>query len=372
LKKRVTYIVSDIDKAIAYEWISLLLDKNKFNLSFILLNNSDSYLENFLIKNKIPLSRIQYNKGVFQTLISVYKYLKTNKPDIVNCNNREAEKFGITVAFLLGIKNRIYTRHSSTYNHLYHKKGVLIDKITNTLSTKIIAITENVKNVLIKLENVPESKIELLHHGFDLEMFANIKEEEVNELKKKYQIDTNKKYIGVISRLTWWKGYEYSIPAIGKIIEKHPEFHLLVANANGNNDEKIAIKKLINQHIPTSNYTEIVFENNLAALYQLLNYYVHVPFDAEVEAFGQTYVEALAAGIPSVFTLSGIAPEFIEDRNNALVVPFKNTNAIYDALEELINNDTLAKELIENGKKSVKQFNIQHYIQKLESIYSKM
>ncbi len=44
---------------------------------------------------------------------------------------------------------------------------------------------------------------------------------------------------------------------------------------------------------------------------------MHVTIGKHYEAFGQIYVEALAAGIPSVFTLTGIAPEIIEHEHNA-------------------------------------------------------
>jgi glycosyltransferase involved in cell wall biosynthesis len=96
-----------------------------------------------------------------------------------------------------------------------------------------------------------------------------------------------------------------------------------------------------------------------------------VPFDATVEAFGQTYVEALASGVPSVFTLSGIAPNFINHRKNAMVVKYKSAEEIYLALKELIDNPRLAKNLALNGIKDVEnEFTIEVMINKLESLYN--
>lgn len=373
MKKKVIYIISDIGKALAFEWISSYINKDKIDLSFVLLNNGDSFLENYFLEKGIKYKKIPHSHKYIKPISELYKYLKAEKPDIIHCHLRVAEKVGLTAAFLAGVRNRVYTRHSSTYNHLYHRKGVYVDHVTNTLATNIVAISDNVRNILMQMEGVSEKKIRLIHHGFDFDMFNNVSESEIEKVRKVHNIPTDKLIVGIIARYTRWKGYEYSIPAVGELMKKYPgKLHLLISNANGNHLEKEIIKNTIAQNIPASDVTEIAFENNLAALYKLLHIYIHVPFDSTVEAFGQTYVEALISGVPSVFTMSGIAPEFIVDKHNALVVPFKNTEKIVEACEQLLNSKELREKLIENGKKSVDMFTIKKYIEQLEDFYTSM
>lgn len=89
-----------------------------------------------------------------------------------------------------------------------------------------------------------------------------------------------------------------------------------------------------------------------------------------VEAYGQVYVEALAAGIPSIFTLSGIARDFIENEKNAMVVPFKNSQDILSALEKLHSNESLKNKLIETGRKDVvKLFSFEKSLEQLYQLY---
>ena len=123
--------------------------------------------------------------------------------------------------------------------------------------------------------------------------------------------------------------------------------------------------------LPASNYLIIDFEPNLFALYHLFDIYVHAPIDPEIEAFGQTYVEALAAGVPSVFTLSGVAPEFVEHEKNALVVPFQNSEAIFQAISRLLTDQGLALALAENGRRGIRQFELGTMISKLEAALRK-
>jgi glycosyltransferase involved in cell wall biosynthesis len=89
-----------------------------------------------------------------------------------------------------------------------------------------------------------------------------------------------------------------------------------------------------------------------------------------VEAFGQTYIEALISKIPSVFTLSGIAREFVTHQHNAWVVDFKNSDQIVEGIMEIITNKELRERLIRNGETSIQKFSLDSHILALEKLYS--
>ena len=74
-------------------------------------------------------------------------------------------------------------------------------------------------------------------------------------------------------------------------------------------------------------------------------------------------------GIPSVFTLSGIANELVEDEKNALVVPYENPIAIQEALERLMNHPELCQQLVQNAKEKVKGMTSLEKTKKLEALY---
>ena len=371
MKTNITYIISNINKALAFEWISTYLNKDKFELNFILLNSKDSELETYLRNNNISVDRITYTskKNIPGAILLTYKLLKKHKTQVVHTHLFEANIVGLIAGWLAGITKRIHTRHHSNYHHIYHPKAVKYDKIVNFLSTDIIAISEVVKDVLVRDENTPAKKVHIIHHGFKLDEFTNVSELSVNRLRQKHIPAHSHPIVGVISRYTEWKGIQYIIPAFEQLLKTYPNAMLVIANANG--DYKNEIQKLL-QTIPKNNYIETPFESDVFALYQLFDIFVHVPISETFEAFGQTYVEALAARIPSVFTLSGIANEFIKDHHNALVVPHKNSEAIYDAMKELLENKTLTANLISNGEKDVtSRFSLNKMILSLELLYGK-
>lgn len=370
MQKHVTYIVSGIDKAIAFEWITERISSD-IRLSFILLNNSDSHLENFLKEKKIDFIRIPVNgkKSYLNCIIKCYRYLKKHKTSVVHCHLRDANIIGLTAAYFARIKKRIYTRHHSTYHLDYFPKAVKIDKYCNRLATEIIAISNNVANVLSSKENVDPNKIKLIHHGFDLDKFQSPDENKILELRKKYIPENSGIVVGVIARYINWKGHKYIIKSFDNLLKTYPDIHFIFANASG--PDQSTISKEIEETLPSSNYTEIVFENDLFSLYYLFDYYVHTPINNEIEAFGQTYIESLASGVPMICTLSGIGNEIIKDGINALVVPYKNSIEISEAITRLMHDPELSNNLIESGKSSITQFNLNTFVEKLNSLYLK-
>lgn len=371
MSRKVCYIVSDIDKAIAFEWIAEKLDPVQFELSFILITSSrSSCLGEFLKKKGIQVKQITLKgkKDYPLAILHCLKCLTKLNPAIVHCHLRHASFIGLLSSKLLGIRKRIYTRHHSSFHHEFHPKAIKWDHFANALATDIVAISENVKQVLEEKERVGQEKIHLIHNGFDLYAFQNVSEKRIQSLKNKYfPKDFHGKVIGVIGRYIEWKGHKYIIQAAREILHTKQDILFVFANAAGPDEKKIRAQ--IRQSLPNGNYIEIIFEEDLFALYQLFDLYVHVPINKNIEAFGQTYVEALAAGVPSIFTLSGVAKEFIVDDKNAIVVPYKDSIAIANAIEKLLHNAELRSKLITKGKESIEQFDLTNFIQKLERLY---
>ena len=127
-------------------------------------------------------------------------------------------------------------------------------------------------------------------------------------------------------------------------------FHLLLLNARGPHLQLVAD---LESKIPSDRWSAVEFEEDMPAAYAATNYFIHTPIDRYSEAFGQVYVEALDAGVPSIFTVSGIAGSLIVHEQDASLVPFRDSVSIYFALSRLIGDPLFSSELSRNGVYSV-------------------
>jgi len=368
MRKKLCYIVSNVQKSLAFEWTAMRLRDN-YDLLFILLNPGPSLLEGFLSANGIRVIRISYHgkKSLIPALWRTYRILRNERPLVVHAHLLDAQLVGLTASWMARTPKRIYTRHNSNFHHVYHPRGVRYDRWSNRLATHIISISQATDYTLKNLENVRAEKIRRIPHGFDFSALTNVPEDRVLNVRSKWKIGAQRLVVGVIARQIEWKGIQYIIPAFADFARKHSNALLVLANAGGPYHDAITQEL---ERLNVDQFIQVPFEDDVAALYRTFSMYVHTPVDPIVEAFGQTYVEALAAGVPSIFTLSGIAPEFIKDNGNALVVDFKNSDAICRAMLRIAGDQALRQQLIEKGKEDVLlRFDISKMTRLLEQLY---
>lgn len=369
MKENICLILSFHDRAVQHEWMMERAIRDKLNIHFIFLNPDQWHIEKYMRLKNIPCTLIKYHgkKDIPRATALVYRYLVKHKITVVHTHLFDANLVGLTAAWLARIKKRIYTRHHSDFHHRFHVNAVKYDRYCNRLATDIIAISKVVQNVLIDQEHVLPSKVHLIHHGFDLDEFKNVKADEANEMMRKYNPSLRHPVIGVISRYEESKGLHFIINAFKDVLKLYPEALLVLANTRGSYASEI--KKLLHQ-LPQESYCEILFEYNLFSLYRMFDVFVHAPVYKEYEAFGQVYVESLASGIPSVFTISGVANEFIKDNRNALIAGYADAKSLYDKIILLLQNADIRNHIIENGRKDIEHlFGIELYYSKLKNLY---
>ena len=104
-----------------------------------------------------------------------------------------------------------------------------------------------------------------------------------------------------------------------------------------------------------------------------MDIFIHVPIAYDEEAFGLVYVEAMASSIACIFTLSGISEKLLKHNNNALVVGYKNSSDISNALQKLIKNKDLRNKIGIQAKKEVFNYFPENEVyENLANLYKKL
>ena len=361
--------ISNVNKALEHEWFCEFVDKGEFELEFILFNSNKSELYNFITKSGFKCKNYSLKSKFFIPFYVMFFYFKlvVHKYDFVHCHLFEASLIGLISGKWAGIRKRIHTRHHADFHHIYFPKAVKYDLLINRYSTQIIAVSNNIRSILVEKELVDINKIAVIPHGIPLSVInKQVPAEKIESIRVKYGLDLNHPVIGVVSRFTEWKGIQYIIPAFKKLLEKYPKAKLVLANAQGDYSTQLSI---LLKEVPNGSYILIPFENQMNALFKNFDVFVHTPIDSNCEAFGQVYIEALCLNVPMVCTLSGIANDLIINEENAIVVPYKNSDEIYCALKKLLTDGELRDRIIRNGNVAVQKFSFEKKYEKLKQLY---
>ena len=163
--------------------------------------------------------------------------------------------------------------------------------------SKIIAISEMVKQDIIRWYGIPENQIEVIYNGVDTERFHPRNRQYREEIRKQHHIG-DEIVILFVSNNFRMKGLGYLMKALAKIkMEDHPPFKLLVLGR----DHKDSYLRL-SRRMGISE--ETIFAGSTdepEKYYGSADIFVHPAF---YDAFSLSVLEALASGLPVITTSS--------------------------------------------------------------------
>ena len=107
----------------------------------------------------------------------------------------------------------------------------LFQKFNCKSASKILAITDEVKEDVCVRHNVSASFVEVIHDGVDIEKFKPIAV--VGDVRSKFGIKDDEPIIGFVGGLFKWHGLDYLIKAAPLILKEIPEVKFLIVGDGG-------------------------------------------------------------------------------------------------------------------------------------------
>lgn len=371
---RVLNVFSDLPHSGMFELTVKHLDRTRIDFHALLLNPPTpemSPLERAFRDAGIPTSTWPFrgSRDYLRTSVRLTRHLRAARYDIVHTHLRWAYYVGMPAAYLARVPVRVLTRWHAAEHHREHPGAVKVDKLTSALATHIIAPGPVTQRILVEWEGVPAGKVFRLAPPVDVDAFSHPSADAVAMLRARYNPDNRAPVIGVIARWVEWKGVQFIVPAFRDLLARYPDALLLLFNASGPFSDPIQ-RELAT--LPDRSYRVVPFEPMVAPLYQLFDLFVHVPTHRDAENTGGVYSEALAAGVPSIFTMSGHAIDLVDHMKNAYVVPFCDSPAILAGMLAILGDPLLARRFREHAPAAVpNDFRPEAHARALESLYER-
>ena len=216
---------------------------------------------------------------------------------------------------------------------------------------KIICVSKFIKSRVDEIDYTNKSVV--VYNGLNFEKFHNTYNKEY--LRKKYNIDKNKKVILYVGRLLKKKGIFELIDAFKKINDNNS---ILLIVGNGKKSITNKIKKDLNDNILLLNYID---NSKISEIYSLADIGV-VPSKIN-EAFGLTVIEGLACNLKMIVSNDGAIPELIEKQDTIIIDKNNLKNELESSLSILMKTKKYKSNNIDFLKK---RFNINVFIENLD------
>jgi len=306
---------------------------------------------------KTPLNYLKSKKNVeirelhmarLWTQIKLSSEMKKDPPDVLFIPSHVIPlNHPKTVVTLHDVGFHYFPELYTPLERIYHHNSM---KYSIKHAAKIIAISENTKNDLVKLYKADPKNITVIYHGYDTEKFYPARSS-----KKPAEIEKLGDYIYFIGRLEAKKNVKNLVRAYGDLREDKSITHKLVlAGRAGYQFEEILAEI---ESLPEDIRKDVILPGYIAdeIMPEYLRYAQVFAFPSKFEGFGMPLVEAMACGIPIVASNTTSIPEIVGEAG--LLFDPDNVGQIESSLKDVIKSKKIKDELIKKGFERLKLFN---------------
>jgi len=270
---------------------------------------------------------------------------------------------GIQAGILARTPAMIYTDHGRPL--VESKIEVLMDRFSGYFVDKIVAVSNELQDYLIKQIKLSKEKIITLINGIDTDKYSFREKSQV--LMKELGITKNDKIIGTVGRLAEVKDQISLIEAFSIVHQKIANTVLILVGDGPMRNElthKINALNLNDRVKITGNRTDVPALLNIFDLFVL---------SSLSEGTSVALLEAMSSGLAPIVTNVGGNPSLVDDNVNGLLISTKNVEELSGKLIYLLKDDETRNKFGENASRKIREkFSITKMVKEYENLYSSL
>jgi len=306
-----------------------------------------------------------------KAFVSIFRILRTSKPDIVHTHTSKAGILGRLAAWMARVPIIIHTPHGHVfYGHFgrsLSRTFLQIEKLLGRITHHQIGLTPQECNDYLRLRVSKPSNTSMIHSGVDVHRFSKGAKQRIRK-RKELSIPADSLVIGYVGWLIPIKGVTYLVSAMAKVAGKYPESLLvLVGKGDDKGDEEIKLKEQVER---AGLEDKVRFLGWRADVDEIMGCFDIFVLPSLNEGMGRVLVEAMAAGLPIVASRVGGIPDLVEDGKNGLLVPPADAPALAKAISDLLADKKTRNRMGKAGKKICRPYCAEAMVEQIDNLYA--
>ncbi|HDS08688.1 MAG TPA: glycosyltransferase family 1 protein [Firmicutes bacterium] len=297
-------------------------------------------------------------------IISSYllsKIIRSGKFDIIHVHTSHSHTIGLIALKILKDPPKLIMSRRVDFE--VGKNFFSRMKYNSPVISRIIAISEGVKNVLVH-SGLEESKIDVVYSGINI---SEVKSAPViNDIRAEFNIPPGKKIIGNVAALAPHKDHATLLRAVKILKMKFNDFILIIF---GEGLLRAGLEELVN-NLDISDYVIFAgFRQEIISYMKQFDYFV---ISSKLEGLCTSLIDALSCGVPVAATETGGIPEVIINDFTGLLAKPEDPEDLSDILFTLINQPELCRKFRENGLVHADKFDFSNTVRTTFEVYKKV
>ncbi len=309
----------------------------------------------------IPTQFLERNKWDPRGLTDVRRLMRMHDPDVVHLEGRKTLLAGRFAARQLGLPSIAHFHDMLPLS----KPMRTLQRRLAPWTVKALAVSEAVRDFVIREFAIPPERIEVLYNGLDLRRFQAVDAVARARIRGELGIDGARPVIGLVGRMIMAvKGQDVMLRAMRGILARRPDAILaLVGDGPDLGACRTLAADLGVEHATRftghrDDVPDILAAIDIAAVPSMYD-----------EGLGFVALEALAAGRPVVAFRSGGIPEIVEHEVSGIIVAKGDEAGLAEGSVRLLEDDELRRRMAASGRKRAGEFTLERHVTKLTAIY---
>jgi L-malate glycosyltransferase len=235
------------------------------------------------------------------------------------------------------------------------------------LADRVLVNAEAVKTWLVN-DGFAASRITVIPNGIDTSRFHT--QADPVAVRRSLAVPDDARLVAVVSRLHRLKGIEDFLDAAAMIAARHPDVRFLVIGEPSPVDNIAYLDELSQRAQRLGIGDRVIFTGLRADVPELLSAVNVSVMPSLNEALSNVLLESMAAGAAVVATDVGGTTEALRHDHNGLLIPPGNPVAMAAAIEQLLSNPPLARELGARARRAITdQFSLERMVAATANVY---
>lgn len=363
MKKKVVFYISALKGGGAERTLVNIinnLNRDMFEVTLIVTSRiNNEYMG--LLSRDVKVKYVECNR-IRYCLLKIKRAVYEEEPDLIFSTIASNNIIMLLTRLLSFKKTPVIVREAS--NRTESGNVSFINKLLtcflyNFIATKVIALSEGVKQDLISNFFIKKDKIQVIYNPIEVHKIKQLSEDKITDLK---EIENHKRIIAV-GRLAIQKDFKTLIQAFSLVVkEENAKLYIL-----GQGPERENLINLTKELGLEKRVIFLGFKKNPYKYMRISDIFV---LSSLWEGFGHVIAEAMAVGIPVIATNCKSGPaEIITDNKNGTLVPVNDPKVMAEKIIELLKSVDQMEKYTINGCKRVKDFDAKKIINEYEETF---
>lgn len=324
----------------------------------------------------VPWIRRELGPHDARALGNVHRIFKRVRPTIVHTHAAKAGALGRLAAVLSRPRPPIliHTFHGHVFEGVFTstlapKAFVAIERFLARFTTRFVAVSDEVRDDLVRYGVAPAEKIEVVPLGLDLARF-DLGEAERKRVRERTRaelgIPQSARVVTIVARVVQMKRVDRFLRAAARLLDMPDVVFLIV----GDGPQRERLETSDDASRLGSRAIWAGMRHDIPAIYAATDV---MTLTSDNEGTPVAFIEAQAAGLAVVGTNVGGVASVVDDRRTGRVLERDDEAGLADAIRDLLDDPAKAREMGQAARaEALARFSIDRLVSDLDQLYRRL